>query len=748
MAAGRTFETLFKIAAAFTGGAAFNQATNAIKGVEKQSFLAGISLKKMAMGFATFALGYKGITTATDFIKESIDSAREAKNSYDKLYTSLQRVPQLQKLGAAVTKEQTQRLYELSEQMQKAGGISSKRLAEGFAGLSKFYSPKKIYEMSAGFQDYIVKLKGVAPSAEEVSDIMGKLGKAITYGTTRPLMESKIATQAQIAEFKKIKDPIARANYVYKLISKTTGETARQMQTSKGIIETNRLAWEKLKETIGAPFIATQDRFAQSQTKLAKALQPVAERIADSMIPLFNLLANTIDANMPTIVGWIDKFIATLTKINWKEVSKWIAAVAAAFVAFKVIQGAVQGLNTFVGVWKLLSTLMSSGPALFAALTNPITLTILGIAALAAAIYLLITYWPQVSAAAVTAWNWIVQTWGQAGAWFAGLWEQIKASTEGVWGPLVEPLTRLYTELKPLLDPVVAGVQSLGAAFADSFADVPGQINEVIDLWQHLQSFFTGTILPGLDVVFAAWRDASAWVSSNVIVPIVNSFTDLIAKIKVGDIWGALQGWTSAQEQIAANVIAPILTLFGGLAGQISAELGGIASAIAAPFIQAYNEIMGLFGNIATAISGTLSAITGAKAAAGDFVAGGGSGKNTPTTGATGSYQLGGLVSSPTIGALAERGVPEMVIPMEGTGRSRGLLSSAASAIGMGSASRGGGTANISLSMSAPITINGAAAGQEGAIGREVERALQDPIRSLLEQLKKARSEEQRLSYA
>jgi hypothetical protein len=45
------------------------------------------------------------------------------------------------------------------------------------------------------------------------------------------------------------------------------------------------------------------------------------------------------------------------------------------------------------------------------------------------------------------------------------------------------------------------------------------------------------------------------------------------------------------------------------------------------------------------------------------------------------------------------------------------------------------------------ITINGVPTGQEGAVAREVQRALKDPIRTMLAQLKTARAAEARLGY-
>jgi hypothetical protein len=45
------------------------------------------------------------------------------------------------------------------------------------------------------------------------------------------------------------------------------------------------------------------------------------------------------------------------------------------------------------------------------------------------------------------------------------------------------------------------------------------------------------------------------------------------------------------------------------------------------------------------------------------------------------------------------------------------------------------------------IDVNGVPAGQEGTVEREVKRAMQDPIKQLLEQVKAARAYELRLGY-
>jgi len=51
------------------------------------------------------------------------------------------------------------------------------------------------------------------------------------------------------------------------------------------------------------------------------------------------------------------------------------------------------------------------------------------------------------------------------------------------------------------------------------------------------------------------------------------------------------------------------------------------------------------------------------------------------------------------------------------------------------------------IAMTTPITIHGVSADRAGAVGDEVVKAMQDPSRRLLAQLKKSRSDEQRLNF-
>ena len=114
---------------------------------------------------------------------------------------------------------------------------------------------------------------------------------------------------------------------------------------------------------------------------------------------------------------------------------------------------------------------------------------------------------------------------------------------------------------------------------------------------------------------------------------------------------------------------------------------------------------------------------------------------------AVGGKQFGGLVTKPGMWRLAEKGVPEMVIPMQQTSRNIGLLAQAAQGLGLGGAKQPAQGGSTNVQFSPVINVTGAPAGREGDIAREIERVMQDPVRTLLEQLKKARDEEHRQSY-
>ena len=208
-----------------------------------------------------------------------------------------------------------------------------------------------------------------------------------------------------------------------------------------------------------------------------------------------------------------------------------------------------------------------------------------------------------------------------------------------------------------------------------------------------------------------------------------------LADIIVGLFEGAFEALASTD--FAKSIFDEVKTW----PGRIGESLAGLKDVLLTVFKTAFDAVIaavqGWAGQIGSSI---MSSISGIGSGIKNLFGGGGK------QAAVEAKQAGGMVSKPSMTMLAEHGIPEMVIPMQGGSRSRALLASAAEKIGMGGALREGGGA-MDVNVSIPITVNGVAPGHEAEMASKIERAMGDPIRELLAQLRKARDEERRLSY-
>lgn len=146
--------------------------------------------------------------------------------------------------------------------------------------------------------------------------------------------------------------------------------------------------------------------------------------------------------------------------------------------------------------------------AAVAFLTSPITLVILGIGALIAIIYLLITNWDQVKEAGAKAWEWIKDKWNEAGVWFnstiiepiknffKGLWDNIKTKAGEAWegvknkwnaasewfkNTFVEPVKTAFKTLGDNIKSFLTNpLESIKSSFKSAFNWIISKMNTVI----------------------------------------------------------------------------------------------------------------------------------------------------------------------------------------------------------------------------------------------------------------------------
>lgn len=105
--------------------------------------------------------------------------------------------------------------------------------------------------------------------------------------------------------------------------------------------------------------------------------------------------------------------------------------------------------------------------AAVAFLTSPITLVILGIGALIAIIYLLITNWDQVKEAGAKAWEWIKDKWNEAGVWFNST--------------IIEPVKTAFKTLGDNIKSFLTNpLESIKSSFKSAFNWIISKMNTVI----------------------------------------------------------------------------------------------------------------------------------------------------------------------------------------------------------------------------------------------------------------------------
>jgi hypothetical protein len=721
MATSENINLGIRVSTMVQGLAGFDHLRASLGGVVKSAGLANTSLAKMALEFGGIMLAFKGVSSITGFFKESIEAAKEARAVQERLGIALERNPKIAAKGAQFIAEQQVRLTQLSESMDRSGVLAATSLQAGFAGLSRAgFSPDSIEKMSKGFEGVAIALKGVGASASDVADVAKAMQAFVKTG--RPGELGQFFSKEQRAKVAKMTSEVQRATFVMEWAEKQGYRVGDAMETSAGKVAIAEKNWGRIKETLGTPFIDTQLAFTEMMGEMALALEPLSKEIATALTPAMQDMAKWFRS--PEVKQGIKDFGEGLSKAfewiknNWDIISKGLIAIGTA----------------------------AAGLTVFSILVNPVTLATAALAALAAGVILLIENWDKIGPAiqklgsdiaGSTEFLWKPLTEGLKGIWpsiqteLVSMWEDIQMFFRGEldWGSLIE------NSIGPSIAKIDWGgiASAIGAGISGAFGAVGGAISSID--W--------GGVAEGIGHGIGNALKLIAWASFILPQDIYNSFVGVINGVNwsgVGANIVALLGTAANNALATAGFIAEmggkvLVGLVTSLAGQ---DWGQVTAILVKGFTEALQgilrEVASWGPKITQSIVGGLGNIGGA--IAGAFKFGGGKAE---------AKQYGGLVSHPTFAALGEAG-PEMVIPLNNKQRSTGLLAQTANMLGMGGAGKGGGgMTNVNVSM--PITVNGASEGQGGAIAREIQRAMQDPIREMLDQLRAARDEERRMSY-
>jgi len=174
-------------------------------------------------------------------------------------------------------------------------------------------------------------------------------------------------------------------------------------------------------------------------------------------------LAKGVASLVTSTAAWIANTAAKAanTVAAWAAVAGQ-AALTAATTAWNVICAAATVATTAFG-------------AAMAFLTSPIGLVVLAIGAVIAIVVLLIKHWDEVSAAAVSAWEWIKDIWSKVSGWFdthviqplVRTFDGLKTKIIGIWDSI-------WDGIKSVINSIIDGVNVLISGLNKLSIKVPG----------------------------------------------------------------------------------------------------------------------------------------------------------------------------------------------------------------------------------------------------------------------------------
>ncbi|RHX82213.1 hypothetical protein [Leptospira yasudae] len=234
-------------------------------------------------------------------------------------------------------------------------------------------------------------------------------------------------------------------------------------QLNFGSIQDLKSSSEKL-DTVSSQFIRVTNAWRNFKLHMGQGIE-------DSGLVKFGIIESVLKNIFRTLadgIGHINAFLGENPKLM-----EFIGT-------FSMLGGAA-----LIGVGGLM-VLKAAAIGLFAALkvavlSNPIGLAVVGIVA---ALALIITYWDDIKDAAVKAWNWMVNTWGNLSGfakllivWFAPI-IGIPMLIHEHW----DSIQSLFSAVGAKLDPVFQQLMSIPAKLSAAWGDVTNFFGGIIDV--------------------------------------------------------------------------------------------------------------------------------------------------------------------------------------------------------------------------------------------------------------------------
>ena len=363
---------------------------------------------------------------------------------------------------------------------------------------------------------------------------------------------------------------------------------------------------------------------------LAPTLGFVIEKISDFAIKLtgelFEALGKIAD-KIADVCEWLAEH-KLATEIIITTLGALATAIGIVTVAMNL--GAIaQGLiTTATTLWNVAAgigaTVTGAFGAAMAILTSPITLVVLAITAVIAAVVLLIRHWDDVKKIAAKCWDSIKGTWNKVGEWFDTT--------------VVQPVAKFFT-----------------------------------DLWNGIKQSASNAWTN----VCNAWQSASQWFSTTIIEPIKTKFTEWKTSISTlaTQAWtGVKTAWSGAKQWFDTTIVTPITTAFSKLWNGLMSGASNAFSSVGNSAKNGMNWVIDHINNMINKINSKLSFNLP------EFFGGGKVGFSIPNVP---RLARGGIVDGATFmgNYIAGEAGKEMIVPLENTSFVDKLASSLGNAV-------------------------------------------------------------------
>ena len=321
-------------------------------------------------------------------------------------------------------------------------------------------------------------------------------------------------------------------------------------------------AAEKYREVNGEVIAANtaQDNLTNTLANIGGLLEPIVTRGKEILTEVLERFAPTItdlaEVAIPFLLGAFETLVIWLeTAVQWfKDAYTWITenetavtliaiaigTLAAALTAYQIAQNAATIATTFA------TAATTAWGAAVAFLTSPITLIILAIGALIAIIYLLVTNWDTVKAAAGAAWEYIKNVWQVVSKWFdTNVVQPVKKGFDNGLKAVRETFSNAWTGIKNIWSAVSGFFSGIWTSIKNTFSNVTNWFRDKFsEAWTAVKNVFStgGKIFEGMKEgisdVFKSVVNAIIRGINKVIAVPFGKINDMLSKIRNVSIMG------------------------------------------------------------------------------------------------------------------------------------------------------------------------------------------------------------------